>query len=643
MNAYVKGLLGAALVVSAGCTGVNPAHPAGERSREGAAVASKAKRGLPAFESEQALESLLERWAAQAEKQERELRARYSDAMQSSTPMPPAPSAAEPAASESITNVQTAGVDEGGIVKRHGEHLVVLRRGRLFTVRIGDDRLQRVSTVDAFGPGVDPSGAWYDEMLVAGDTVVVIGFSYSRGGTELVRFRIDDQGTLSYRDTWHLRSNDYYSSRNYASRLIGTTLVLYTPLYINASNIKARDFMPAVRRWTDDARPADFRRLLPATRLFRADDDLDSFAGVALHTVVRCDLATDDLDCAAVAVLGPPGRVFYVSADSVFVWTTQHAGTATNRSTVVRIPLDDGTPTALQTRGVPIDQLSFLHGSDGHLNVMLTQVGAGEGMWGEATQSGDLALLRVDLDSFGDGQGEAEPGAYRRLPFHAEGNMQNRFIGDWLIYGNAPYPWARGAESKAMGAAFALRFAGTGAVQALAVGHGVERIEALGQNAILVGSAKADLQFSSVRLGDSEAVVAGAFVQPEAAQGESRTHGFFYKDEGNATGVVGLPVIARQRSSRMQGYLSDSAAVIFLHNHDLQLSPLGELAADIDTAVNDQCRASCVDWYGNARPIFVGDRVFALLGYELVEGRIVEGRMTERRRLNFAPTAVIAR
>ena len=59
--------------------------------------------------------------------------------------------------------------------------------------------------------------------------------------------------------------------------------------------------------------------------------------------------------------------------------------------------------------------------------------------------------------------------------------------------------------------------------------------------------------------------------------------------------------------------------------------------------MNDQCRASCVDWYGNARPIFVGDRVFALLGYELVEGRIVEGRMTERRRLNFAPTAVIAR
>src|SRR5204863_996088 len=35
---------------------------------------------------------------------------------------------------ESVTNTQEAGVDEGGIVKLHGDHLVVLRRGRLFTI-----------------------------------------------------------------------------------------------------------------------------------------------------------------------------------------------------------------------------------------------------------------------------------------------------------------------------------------------------------------------------------------------------------------------------------------------------------------------------------------------------------------------------
>jgi hypothetical protein len=49
-----------------------------------------------------------------------------------------------------------------------------------------------------------------------------------------------------------------------------------------------------------------------------------------------------------------------------------------------------------------------------------------------------------------------------------------------------------------------------------------------------------------------------------------------------------------------------------------------------------------VDWYGNARPIFLGERVFALLGYELVEGRIEaaaegEERIQESRRVSFAP------
>src|SRR5687768_17104655 len=36
---------------------------------------------------------------------------------------------------EQITNVQEAGIDEGGIVKVAGEYLVILRRGRIFTVR----------------------------------------------------------------------------------------------------------------------------------------------------------------------------------------------------------------------------------------------------------------------------------------------------------------------------------------------------------------------------------------------------------------------------------------------------------------------------------------------------------------------------
>ncbi|RPI44262.1 MAG: hypothetical protein EHM59_13285, partial [Betaproteobacteria bacterium] len=134
------------------------------------------------------------------------------------------------AAQESVTNVQHAGVDEGGIVKVHGDHLVVLRRGRLFTVAIRDGQLRAVASVDAYGDGIDPRGAWYDELLVSGNTVVVIGYSYARGGTEIGVFEISPAGALRHKATYHLRSNDYFSSRNYASHLIGTRLVFYTPL-----------------------------------------------------------------------------------------------------------------------------------------------------------------------------------------------------------------------------------------------------------------------------------------------------------------------------------------------------------------------------------------------------------------------------
>ena len=102
-------------------------------------------------------------------------------------------------------------MDEGGIVKLHGDHLVVLRRGRLFTLRIGGESLTPVSSIDAFGPDVDPAGAWYDEMLISGETIVVIGYSYQRGGTEIGVFDLGSDGRLGYRATYHLRSNDYPS------------------------------------------------------------------------------------------------------------------------------------------------------------------------------------------------------------------------------------------------------------------------------------------------------------------------------------------------------------------------------------------------------------------------------------------------
>ena len=339
-------------------------------------------------------------------------------------------------ADESVTNTQHAGVDEGGIVKVHGDHLVVLRRGRLFTVAIGDGALKPISAVDAFAPDMDPSSTWYDEMLVSDNTVVVIGYSYQRGGTEVGLFDISDDGRLSYRSTYHLRSNDYYSSRNYASRLIGNKLIFYAPQYLYPGTDDPFASFPAVRKWHKDAKPEEFRRIVPATRVYRPQADFTTDYAVALHTVTVCDLANGGFDCQATTVVGPSGHTFYVSPDAVFVWASSWSRSAReNQSLLFRMPLDGSGPSALRVSGSPIDQFSFLQSEDQHLNVLVRSQANGDGMWAAENTSGSVALMRIPIMSFSDGSEIVPASSYRRLPKPEGYTFQNRFVGNYLIYG----------------------------------------------------------------------------------------------------------------------------------------------------------------------------------------------------------------
>src|SRR5262249_14948621 len=134
---------------------------------EGKATAPK--KTMRPFRSEQELASYF-RQLAEKRKLRRRAQADSIDATGVAGNAQAAPAEARSSKAsydESVTNVQHAGVDEGGIVKLHGNHLVVLRRGRLFTVAIGDGALKPISTVDAFAPDIDPRGTWYDEMLVS--------------------------------------------------------------------------------------------------------------------------------------------------------------------------------------------------------------------------------------------------------------------------------------------------------------------------------------------------------------------------------------------------------------------------------------------------------------------------------------------
>jgi hypothetical protein len=568
-----------------------------------------------------------------------------------SPPPSPAPAAAPEASAasdsaSSITNMQEAGVDEGGIVKMKGDLLIVLRRGRVFTVSTRDGDLKPIDSIDAYPPGVSPSGDWYDEMLVTGDRVIVIGYSYARGGTEINRFQLGSDGSLSYEDSYHLRSNDYYSSRNYASRLIGTRLIVYTPLDLPYNAAENMNWLPALKRFRGTGSPGTFEPTTSAVNIYLPPAVLkDTSMPSDLHTVTECDLSAWRLRCKSTGVLGPSGRTFYVSSSAVYVWLNapwrEDQARGEPSGLLYRMPLDGAAPSAIAVRGMPTDQFSFREDwNEGFLNVLVRSNGAGDAMWMPEFASGAMSLLQVPLRAFNDGQTEAGRASYRLLP-QAEGRswaLQNRFVGDYVLYG-------RGAGWDTNTATSTLVVAGVrnGSVSVIPLQHGVDRIEAMGRDAVVVGGDGRDLHFRAIELTDGPVPHIGdRYTMAGASQGETRSHAFFFKPDAGydqndrSAGIMGLPVTRAGRPGYGQ-LVENAAGIVFVRRAARQFSALGELGASQSGIVDDGCRASCVDWYGNSRPIFIGNRTFALMGYELVEGSVSREAIREIRRVSFAP------
>ena len=547
------------------------------------------------------------------------------------------------AAAPSITNNQVSGVDEGDIVKQHGDTLVILRRGRLFTVSFADRGMRPIDSINAYPPGVDASADWYDEMLISGDRIVVIGYSYQRGGTEINRFHIDARGHLTFQDAYQMRSNDYYSSRNYASRLIGHELILYSPRYLPYGDADMRVALPALRRWTGEK--SRFERIGTAHEVYLPpdlpDDQIDT-----VHTVTFCDVTAQILACKATSVFGPEGRTFYVSSRAVYVWIIPFWGEAGpgKRATglLYRLPLDGSAPSAIGVRGAPEDQFSFQEDAS-TLDVLVRSQGGGDAMWSPEFTQGSVSLLRLPLELFGNGLGEAGRSLYRKLPSAQDTHyyaFHNRFIGRYVLYGLGT-SWGPPQDYNST---LVVAPVGGGPISQIALPHAVDRIEAMGRNAVIVGSDSHNVYFSSVVLGTAPET-GDRYVLPGASQSETRSHGFFFNPDllsNGDDGVLGLP-ISKPATPGYRQLFDTSAAMIFVRRSGGKFAPLGELDSHPQDASDDQCVASCVDWYGNARPIFIGARTFALMGYEIVEGSISNARISEVGRMSFAPSGASSR
>jgi hypothetical protein len=591
-------------------------------------------------------------------------------------PPPPPPSVAAPAqqaqnsaivvtgdripsnesANPSITNVQTRGVDEGDIVKQIGHFLIVLQDGRLFTVDLHPPRggLAFTDRVNVYRNASTES--WYDEMLVYRNRVVVTGYSYVRRASEVTVFSMSDEGRLTREAVYYMSSNDYYDPENYATRLVDDNLVIYSPLNLAQRFTNNRVSWPTIRRWIrgDDQHMV----LSKGEPLFDARDiyrPVQPTVEPTIHSISVCPLGSprhgDELRCTATAFVGPPVRQFYIAPDAAYLWVNGEdrapsgnfcdpatANRFENAPTAAlfRAPFDGGEPGVIGVRGAPRNQFG-LASTATEFRALL--------YWNSAACGGhtrlNLQYFSTPLASLGNAFTQAAADRFVPVPPVDAGYYENRFTDAYVVYGSredrSSYPPADRDPLPPRAHVVAVPLANPSAAITLDAPHNILRAERIGAGDILLtGYANRD----GLSLSVLDLTAAPRFSTTTTLEGrfesEGRSHAFNSHIDENNTGLLGLPTVRAVKQSGRWVWNTTASDLSYLSLDAQGLHALGELRArpnSVDRSYH--CEVSCVDWYGNSRPIFTDGRIFALSATELIEGRVEHGHIVEVRRVNL--------
>ncbi len=597
-----------------------------------------------------------------------------------------------PSAVTSITNVQAVGVDEGDIIKQIGDYFLILRDGRIFAVNTKTMQLtDRVNVYRPLAAGTkkryrwedDFEGAdWYDEMLVQDDHILITAYSYQDNATEFSIFKLDQaSGKVSPQGVFLISSDDYYDSDNYATRIVGDRLVMYTPYSVE--QFEDREDRPVIRRWMSSADREKYEDEndgeLPGKPLFDARNLYKPVLRTGeptIHTISVCPLGAyqpgADLRCRTTGFVGPEWAKMYVSPENVYLWNsygyeesdpwrqdsckTEQLATMPKRRDVIpaalyRMNVRTGETGVAGVSGGVIDQFSMEEQGDRFYALTpWATVRCEYDDYENQNYVEHFNLMALRDDDFDTRFEAVADRAFTPLPALPIGNIdtiENRFVGDWLIYGGrktldrwSDAPDAENVKNAASNAAIAVPIARPKAAQTVPVGHSIVRLERLGNDAVINGYLKEDgLNVSLLKLGKQPQISSTAFL-PNRFESESRSHAFNGITDIDGSGVMGIPTVEKVENSNRYNWWSGKSDLSFL-TLDAQgrLAIAGELEGKNEDEVKEhetyKCEVSCIDWYGNARPIFTKGRIFGLMGTALVEARIRLGRIEEVQRLDL--------
>lgn len=558
----------------------------------------------------------------------------------------------------SITNVQMRGVDEGDIVKQFRHFLVVLQDGRLFSVDTRPEGRPGLAVVDRANVyRASTEDTWYDEMLIHADRIVVIGYSYDKAAAEFSVFTIDGRGRFAREATYYISADDYYSGNNYATRLVDDRLIIRTSLELRDLDLEKPIRWPRIRRWQREG--AGDTGLSTGVRFYDVRDiyrPVQPTLEPALQTVSVCPLgktgAGDELACRTTAFIAP-ASIYFVSRDHAYLWAAPGYDDRERSKTapacmpegaaafengvpgaVFQVPLNGGALRFMPVRGDTSDQFSLDVG-ERELRALV--------VWnGLCDDDPPLAVkyFRTPLTAFSANPTSARSSDYIGLPSPDAPILENRFTDTALVYGGRKTWSSRPPdkdETQASARVVAVPIDAPEKAVVLAVPHNVIRVESIGKAAVLTGyKDDAGLSISLIDL-QGAARLSSTVTLAQRYESEGRSHAYNAAIEPDGSGIMGVPTVKPVEGSYRWVWRSDASDVSFLSlARQGELRPLGELTARKDARHGGyKCEVSCVDWYGNTRPIFTGGRVFALAATELVEGRVRDGRIEEIGRINL--------
>jgi hypothetical protein len=575
-----------------------------------------------------------------------------------------------------ITNNQNVGVDEGGIIKQIGPYLLVLQDGRIFTVdtRTPAGSMRLSDRLNVYT--IVTRGAWYDEMLVQGDRILVTAYSYARSETVLSVFRIDmASGKLTRDGSFNVSSQDYYSGTNYATRIVGDKLVFKVT---NGFEDSWRGpTAPAITVRPNQNRARGNRRLLlvKAQNLYRPFLTATDYV---VQTIVICQLGsakTSDLSCRSESFIGPEASELLVTATDAYLWNgaewydsyaqdlnlnvesarflsrrqAKCAGLTTitqsdiRPAAIYKVPLNGSAPSVTYSRGRPSSQFAMeVQDNSFHMISNWTHDACTNYNFEAPSQ---LILTSIPLSQFGATSRPFDARNATKLP--GVGNpTQVRFMRDWMVYQTpqpsvlAPTQSLTPIVANARNTVYATPLARPRETITSSVPYPVTRLQPMAGGMLAIGTIAPNNLGVSWLAPSTAFKPASTLTMTGRIESEGRSHAFSSTQLPDSRSLFGLPTVRVDDGQVRNVARSASSNISFV-----TMTPTGDLLGVGDIAMSKidpnstyRCEVSCIDWYGNSRAVFTGGRIFALLGTEILEGRLSGDQMGVIARLDMTGT-----